>query len=138
VVRYDFHPPLMALEGLAILLPLVLLTQAAMGLGCGLYTGRWVFGSFEEVAALSGAVALTTAGALGIDVWLGEPRMVPLSSTVAGGFIALVLMCGARYVWRLAWESRRRQDGEGSERMLIFGAGDGGAQVVKAMMRDRR
>jgi FlaA1/EpsC-like NDP-sugar epimerase len=138
VVRYDFHLPRSALFGLAVLLPLVLLIQVASGLAFGLYRGRWVFGSFEEVAALTRAVVLTTIGAVGVDALLGEPRMVPFSSAVGAGFIALVCLSGVRYMWRLHLESRRSAHRQGENRMLIFGAGDGGAQVIRAMRADRR
>jgi FlaA1/EpsC-like NDP-sugar epimerase len=138
VVRYDFHLTRQALEGLLILLPLVVMAQVVVGVGGGLYTERWVFGSFEEVAALTGCVALTTVGVVGLDVWLGNPRTVALSAVLAGGFIALVWMCAARYSWRLSRESRHRPDSNNAHRIIIFGAGDGGAQVVRAMMHDHR
>jgi FlaA1/EpsC-like NDP-sugar epimerase len=63
-------------------------------------------------------------------------RSIPLSSALAAGPLALVLMAGARYAWRLRLELRRRPTGADGTRLLVFGAGEGGAQVITAMLRD--
>ena len=71
IVRFDFDLSGVQLERLALFLPLVVLTQVLMGTACGLYLGRWWFASFEEVAALSSTVALTSAGVAGLDLMCG-------------------------------------------------------------------
>jgi FlaA1/EpsC-like NDP-sugar epimerase len=60
---------------------------------------------------------------------------VPISATVGGGFIALVAMGGFRYSWRLALE-RRLRPGEDAMPIVVFGAGEGGLQVLTAMLRN--
>jgi FlaA1/EpsC-like NDP-sugar epimerase len=62
--------------------------------------------------------------------------MIPMSAAVAAGVVAFALMGGARYVWRLALERRRRPTGRDSLRLLVYGAGEGGVQVIQAMLRD--
>src|SRR2546421_10828247 len=135
LARYDFNPQRIGFRGLALMAPLVVFAQFVAGQLCGLYTGRWRFGSFEEVASLARAAALTSATAYAIDLLVERPRMVPLSTTIAGGVVALVLMGGARYAWRLFLERRRLPKSENCERFLVLGAGDGGAQVITAMLR---
>src|SRR4051812_130788 len=61
VVRWNFSFGDIDYRGLAAVIPLAALAQAVSGLVSGLYTGRWRFGSFEEVAALLRAAAITTA-----------------------------------------------------------------------------
>jgi FlaA1/EpsC-like NDP-sugar epimerase len=63
-------------------------------------------------------------------------RWIPKSVPVAALFIALVGMAAVRYGWRLLIERRRRPSGEGTARVLVFGAGEGGQQVITAMLRD--
>jgi FlaA1/EpsC-like NDP-sugar epimerase len=46
------------------------------------------------------------------------------------------MMAGARYMWRLSIERRLRPSEIGAERVVVFGAGEGGAQVITAMMRN--
>jgi FlaA1/EpsC-like NDP-sugar epimerase len=62
--------------------------------------------------------------------------MVPLSTPLIGGFVAIVLMAAVRYSRRLDMERRRRPSDTAAERIVVFGAGEGGAQVVTAMLRD--
>jgi len=90
----------------------------------------------EEVAALARATALTTLVLLLADRFATEPYLVPLSAVVGGGVIALVLMGALRYCWRLSNDSRRRPNGEHVQRVLVLGAGEGGAQAVAAMLTD--
>ena len=136
VLRYDLDVSRISAFGLAAIIPLACLSQVVSGLGAGLYTGRWRFGSFDEVAALERSSAITTVLVFFSNLWVERPLLVPRSVPVAGGAIALVLMAGSRYGWRLRLERRRRPRGEGCERLLVFGAGDGGAQVIPAMLRD--
>jgi FlaA1/EpsC-like NDP-sugar epimerase len=136
VMRYDFHPSDVSWPGFALILPLVFLTQLVSGLGFGLYAGRARYGSFEEVAGLAKAVGVATAGVFLIDVAEGTPHMVPFSTPLIGGFIALVLMAGIRYARRFDAERRKRPSTDVAERIIVFGAGEGGAQMVTAMLRD--
>ncbi len=135
LLRYDFSAARIEFSGLAILVPVALVVQTIAGMHFGIYTGRWRFGSFEEVASLVKAVTVTTlVAAVFNPVW--DPRLVPLSVPFVAGVIALVLMSGLRYAWRLAMESRRRPSGEVLHRVIVFGAGEGAAQVIPQLLRD--
>jgi FlaA1/EpsC-like NDP-sugar epimerase len=136
VLRFDFRLDLINFVGLAVMVPVAIEAQFVAGYAFGLYRGRWRFGSFDEVEALVKAVVLTTALIFVLNYYLVQERSIPLSSAVAAGPIALVLMAGARYAWRLRLELRRRPTGADGTRLLVFGAGEGGAQVITAMMRD--
>jgi FlaA1/EpsC-like NDP-sugar epimerase len=126
----DFHLP-----RLLVAIMVAAGCQAAAGLCLGLYLGRWQFGSFDEVSHLVGSVAITTAALAAVNV-LSKPLLVPSSVTVAGGIIALILMGAARYAWRLVLERQMRPTGEGVRRALVFGAGEGGTQIITAMLRN--
>jgi FlaA1/EpsC-like NDP-sugar epimerase len=138
IVLYDFHLGRMNWAALAAVAPLAWLAQTVAGLAAGLYIGRWRFGSFEEVAALVRATAVTTLLLFLMNLWIQHPRLLPRSAPVVAGMAALVLMAGARYSWRLGLERRRRPSGEGCQRLLVFGAGDGSAQIIPAMLRDSK
>ena len=135
-IRHDFDLNAIDWAGLALLVPLAALAQVVAGISSGLYIGRWRFGSFEEVAALGRATALTTGLIVVIDVWVGSPRMIPVSAAIGGGVTALVMMAGIRYAWRLILETQRRPTDPDLRRTLVFGAGEGGSQVLAAMLRD--
>ncbi len=135
LLRYDFDLAKVEFSGLAILVPAGVVLQVIAGVQFGIYTGRWRFGSFDEVTSLV-KVMLVTSSVLAVFNPLWDPRLVPLSVPFVGGVIALVLMAGVRYGWRLVIESRRRPSGDGCHRMLVFGAGDGAAQIIPALLRD--
>jgi len=136
VLRLDFDVTEVARWGQVAIIPVVALCLVPAGLLFGLYTGRWRYGSFEEVAALGRATALTTLVLLAADRFSSQPYLVPLSAVIGGGVIAFVLMGGLRYFWRLSNDSRRRPNGEHVQRVLVLGAGEGGAQAVAAMLTD--
>ena len=109
--------------------------QAASGLALGLYLGRWRFGTLDEVSHLVASVAITSAGLAVCDM-LRSPLLVPASVPLAGGLLALVFMGSTRYGWRLVLDRDLRPHGEGTHRVLVFGAGEGGVQTLTAMLRN--
>ena len=123
------------LSGLLVAIGVAVGLQTVSGLALGLYLGRWRFGSIEEVAHLVGSVAIAIAGLAAIDL-LSDPELVPASVPLAGGLMALVIMAGARYSWRLVLERGLRPHGDHVTRVLVFGAGEGGVQTITAMLRN--
>ncbi len=114
---------------------LVLLIQVAAGLTSGLYAGKFRYGSFEEVAHLVRAVAVVTVLFAGVNRLLPD-QLIPTSVVFIGGGMALLAMAAVRYTWRLALERSRRPSDATAERTLVFGAGDGGEQLVTSMVRN--
>ncbi|MDQ3306390.1 MAG: polysaccharide biosynthesis protein, partial [Actinomycetota bacterium] len=136
IVRYDFDVAAVELRGWLTLAVVAAFVQFGVGLSCGLYTGRFRFGSFDEVAGLMVATVGVTVVLFGLNMWVPGNNLVPRSAVVAGGVTAGLLMGGIRYLWRMTLERKRRPRGEGCERILVFGAGDGGVQVISAMLAD--
>jgi len=66
---------------------------------------------------------------------LGRP--VPTTAAALGLPLALLVMFGVRIGWRVGYERLRRPAGNPNcKRVIVFGAGDGGEQIVRAMLRD--
>jgi FlaA1/EpsC-like NDP-sugar epimerase len=140
VLRFDFalDPDkwsLFDLRGLLAAIVVAALLQVVAGTASGLYRARWRFGSFDEVAHLVAAVAITATTLSVLNQWLFD-RLVPASVALAGGLVALVIMAAARYTWRLSAERRMRPTGDDLSRALVFGAGEGGVQIITAMLRN--
>ncbi len=139
VLRYEFRGPdrwgPFTIGHLALAIALAVGAQIVLGAAGGLYRGRWRYGSFDEVAHLVGTAFLTT-------IWLSlvnrvvPNQMVPQSVAVVGGALALLIMAATRYVFRLQLERSLRPDTEHAEKVLVFGAGEGGIQLVTAMLRN--
>ncbi|MBL7490190.1 polysaccharide biosynthesis protein [Frankia sp. AgB1.9] len=106
-----------------------------VGTALHLYLGRYRFGGFEEVLSILTSVTLTVIG-LEIAVFaFGQPRPIPLSVPPLGGTVTLSIMFGVRYLYRLTEERLRRPAPEGTEPLIVFGAGEGAEQVLAAMLR---
>ncbi|MCB1256303.1 MAG: hypothetical protein KDB26_04315, partial [Microthrixaceae bacterium] len=134
-IRLDFHPLPIEKDGLRKFLVIAAVVQLLVGLAIGLYRVRWRYGSFDEVKGLLATVGLTTVILYGLDRFLFNPYLVPLTGVFVGGFVGLVSMAGVRYAWRLVVEWRKRPTEEGAERVLVYGAGEPGIQVITSMLR---
>ncbi|MDQ1488333.1 MAG: hypothetical protein QOJ23_847, partial [Actinomycetota bacterium] len=135
LLRFDFHAGRIAWPGFALLVAASVVVQVLVGLATGLYLGRWRLGSFDEVSALARTVAGVSSSLFLVELRQSH-RFVPLSVVVGGGIIAFVLMGASRYLIRSYDEGRRRPTGPDVHRLLVFGAGDAGAQIVASLLRD--
>ena len=121
---------------LALLLPAVALAQLVAGMALGLYRGRWVFGSFEEISAVARTVAVSGIALFVVDIAIPVDRPIPASSALAGAIFAFMIMGAVRYCWRIESDRRLRPALVGRKRVIVFGAGDGGQRAIRAMLRD--
>jgi FlaA1/EpsC-like NDP-sugar epimerase len=137
LARYDLNVSAVHPTRVLAVVPPAVAVQGIVGWVFGLYNGRWRLASFDEVAALTMSAALTAMLVFTANLWFDGPQLVPRSVPLAAGVTALVLMAAARYGWRRVDERRRRPAGDDCRRLLVFGAGEGGAQVVTAMQRHR-
>ena len=140
VLRYEFTfdptewgPFSLTTLGAAIVLAGAL--QLGAGLASGLYRGRFRFGSFDEVLHLVRTVLVAFAGLAVVNQLL--PRhLLPLSVTIVGALLALLMMAGVRYLWRLILDRSLRPSSDAADQVIVFGAGEAGVQVITAMLRN--
>jgi FlaA1/EpsC-like NDP-sugar epimerase len=116
--------------------PAIVAGQFVSGYVFGLYRGRSIFGSFEEVATLARVVLVSGGFLFLVDAAITRQRPIPLSSVVAGTVIAFLLMGAARYWWRMVYDRSLRPPLHGRSRLVVFGAGDAGQRAIRAMLRD--
>jgi len=134
-LRYEFALEDVQARALAVLVVLAMGIQVVVGLAAGQYRGRWRYGSFEEVAALARTVAMVTTLVAVANRFVFDDR-IPVSASIGAGLLALLIQAGLRYTWRLVLERRMRPTGVGATRVVVFGAGEGGDQLLTAMMRN--
>jgi len=134
-VRFDFSVLASDLERALVFALIAVALHAVLGAVIGMYTGRFLLGSFDEAVGIAftgagtGAMLLLLAFVLSPD---SVPRSTPLTATA----MAIVGMLAARFVGR-AWTSSRRARRPETAKVIVFGAGNGANQLVRHMQSDR-
>ncbi|MGC4794326.1 polysaccharide biosynthesis protein [Micromonospora saelicesensis] len=102
-----------------------------------LYSGRHPLGSLQEVQGVAGTT-ITTAGIVLLGLLPSGERPVPASTPLVGGALALLFMLGARFAYRHRRDLAMRPDVRSSTPVLLFGMGDAGQGLLRAMLSDPR
>ena len=105
---------------------------AGCGLAAGLYRGRHLRGSREEVKAVMLAAALVACCLVLVGPMLTSSERVRPQIVVVGAALALVAMLGARYV-AFAARLRSRPPAPAAVKIIVFGAGEAGAQLIRRL-----
>jgi FlaA1/EpsC-like NDP-sugar epimerase len=133
--RYEFAITSALLTKVALTVLVAIGLHALIGHAHLLYRGRYRFGSFEEVRGVALTVLVAITALLAVDV-AAPTRLVPASTPVVGGMIALIPMLGVRYIWRLRRERAVRPDARVATPVLLFGAGSAGHDLLRSMLHD--
>lgn len=123
-------------DSLIRVLPTVSVVQAVTGYIVGIYRRRWRYGSFDEVKGLILSALITTIILWVIRFFDTSEDAFPRSAIIAGGILGLFFTAASRYSWRLIREQLRRPSAQNSTKLLIYGAGEGGIQIVNTMLRN--
>jgi FlaA1/EpsC-like NDP-sugar epimerase len=99
------------------------------GLAAGLYRGRYLRGSRDEVTAVAFAALLTTCCLAALDVALVIRRPAVPGAVLGGAGFAVIAMLGARYV-AFAARLRSRPPAPTATKIIVFGAGDAGTMLI--------
>jgi FlaA1/EpsC-like NDP-sugar epimerase len=117
--------------GLIKLTVIAVVSHFIVGWITALYRVRWRNASFEETVALAATVANAATIVLLLDI-LVLHHALPTRNVVAASAYTFLGCAGFRGLWRLVAEYRLGGV-EPTRRAIIFGAGDGGSQVVDAL-----
>ena len=135
---YQVHPdPMGATKDTVFrVIPLVFLIQAIVGYIVGIYRRRWRYGSFDEIAGLFVTSVVSIAILLFLRFFDHSLNPYPRSVIVIGGLAGVFLMAANRYVWRLIRQQLRRPTEQTATKILVYGAGEGGIQIVNTLLRN--
>lgn len=132
LLRFDFRVEQLG-TGTAAFVALVAGIHLAAGLTIGPYAIGHVNGSFEEASDISRTVAAAVIPSFIIN-WLTSPLWVPRSVPLIAGLIAILAMFGTRFIVRL--RSTRAAVSADHQRVVVFGAGFGGRQLIRSLVND--
>lgn len=130
VARYDFHLLPAQYQALAAYALVACLLQVVVGTAMMLYRGRYRTASFDEIFGLALTGVVVSVVLLGVGLVLLGNDVFPRATAVLVPPIALLSMAGARCAYR-AVKDRRSRGGPGAERVLVYGAGDAGYQLLR-------
>jgi dTDP-glucose 4,6-dehydratase len=133
MLRYEFDLSKLVGSRIALVAIMAAATQIGIGRLVGLYIHRWRYATFEETLGLVETVFLATV-ALALLNRYAFHHAIPVSATIIAGPLSFMGMCSGRFVWRLFLERSRRPGEVDSERVIVFGAGEGGSQIIQAML----
>ena len=133
--RYDFHLQPQQSRAVLVYVVVACLLQVLIGTAMLLYRGRYRTASFEEMYGLGVTVAVVSVALLVLAFGVLGTDAFPRATAILVPPIALMGMAGARWVYR-AWKDRRVRAGGDAERVLIYGAGDAGYQLIRLITSD--
>lgn len=138
--RFEYqghHDPFGATRSSVIrVLPIVLVVHALVGYVVGIYRRRWRYGSFDEVGGLVVATLITTSVLFVLRFFDQSLNPFPRSVILIAGFAGLCFVAASRYTWRLIREQLRRPTAQTAAKILVYGAGEGGIQMVNTLLRN--
>lgn len=138
--RFEYqghHDPFGATRSSVIqVIPIVLVVHALVGYVVGIYRRRWRYGSFDEVGGLVVATLITTSILFILRFFDHSLNPFPRSVILISGFAGLCFVAASRYTWRLIREQLRRPTEQTAAKILVYGAGEGGIQMVNTLLRN--
>lgn len=130
VMRFDGSVPGRYIDAFGSFLVVAVALHVVVNWVWGLYGQMWRHASVEEARRILLAGATTTVV---LVMMLGPSRPQPLSVMLVGSVVATLLIGAVRFQSRLFALRRRSRDGE--RRVVVVGAGDSGAVLIRDMLR---
>ncbi len=137
LARLNFEPSAIELGDYFAVAAVAVVVQLVGGVADGLYQGRRTIASFGEVLLVVTTSSMAGIAALAMVLLGGSPSLLPVSAVLAATAYQMLGALGVRYLGRLIVEVRSRSRHTRDHRVIVFGAGDAGSQIVRALQRDR-
>jgi lipopolysaccharide/colanic/teichoic acid biosynthesis glycosyltransferase len=135
VLRDEFDLDNIGAPELFTVVAVAVAAQLAVGAVLQTYRGRYPIGGVDEAINVTAATVLAGAAAFLVDSSL-QPHLVPRSVPLLAVPIAVLIAVGSRLAVRLHRERRDRADYSGAQRVIVFGAGTEGRQLLRSMLSD--
>jgi FlaA1/EpsC-like NDP-sugar epimerase len=135
VLRFEFDLSQIHIGGVGWAALTAIVFQITTGTAAHAYHGRHCVGSVDDALNLTAVVTFVGAMLFGLNAVVLDPfvpRSVPLIATL----LALALIVGSRVVVRRLRERSDRPDERSAERVIVFGSGVAGQQLVRSMLSD--
>jgi FlaA1/EpsC-like NDP-sugar epimerase len=132
-LRAGLDLPVAGRNGLLVTALLAAAGQVAIGTVVRLYRGRYWLGTIEEAVNLAGVTVVVGLVLFALNLTAENP-WVPPTVPLEAVLPTLALAGLARLGCRVLRERRARPDRRSALRVMVFGAGQGGQQLVRSML----
>ena len=137
LMRYENRVSAGTLKNIYSAVPQLLLVFGACSILGGVYDMIWRYAGAAEFARLAVVYLISTAAILALNRLAAWRISRPVLAMT--GMIALLAVAVSRFSWKLLREFfRARQNAEGSARILIVGAGEGGVYAARICQQNQR
>lgn len=133
--RYDYDLSLVLWSSVAAYVVCACLLQVVAGTAFMLYRGRYRIATFEESFGLAVTVAVVGSVLAASFILVPQVGTFPRAIAVLTPPVALLVMASGRWSYR-AWRERVAPDVD-AERVLIYGAGNAGYQLLRLLAQER-
>jgi UDP-GlcNAc:undecaprenyl-phosphate GlcNAc-1-phosphate transferase len=116
-------------------LPVVLVSQLLALVGFGLYQGVWRYAGLRDVLKIGQAATIGTMAAVVVLVLTSRFEGFSRAVFIVDWLLLVLLIGGSRASFRLFGEMLRSRP-VGFERVLIYGAGDGGELTARELLNN--
>ena len=135
-LREDFDVDGIVVGQLEEMVLLAVAAQLVIAVFLQTYRGRNPIGSVDEAVNVTGVSVLVGVLVFAFVFVFRSPELVPRSVPLLAVPIAVLLAVGSRLAVRLYRERRYRADYSRAQRVIIFGAGIEGQQLLRLMRSD--
>ncbi len=137
LMRYENRVSAGTLKNIYSTVPQLLLVFGACSILGGVYDMIWRYAGAAEFARLAVVYLISTAAILALNRLAAWRISRPVLAMT--GMIALLAVAVSRFSWKLLREFfRARQNAEGSARILIVGAGEGGVYAARICQQNQK
>jgi len=130
LLRFDASIPAEYIRHLVLLGPLVTVVTITFMFGLKLYDRIWEYASLNEMIAILRAVTYSMAVIL-LFIYLFKIPGLPRSVYIGSWMMMNAFIGGSRISWRLLRATLNSRDHQPKKNVLIIGAGDAGALLVR-------
>ncbi|MFQ5793229.1 MAG: hypothetical protein ACE5JI_22385, partial [Acidobacteriota bacterium] len=116
-------------------LPIILASQLVALVGAGLYRGVWRYAGLRDLIRIVGAATVGTMGAVASLVFVYRFEGFSRAVFVLDWLLLVALIGASRLSFRLFGELFRPRPAQ-FQRVLIYGAGDGGELTVRELLNN--
>ena len=137
LMRYENHVSAGTPKNIYSAVPQLLLVFGACSVVGGVYDMIWRYAGAAEFARLAVVYLISTAAILALNRLAAWRISRPILAMT--GVIALLAVAVSRFSWKLLREFlRARQNADGSARILIVGAGEGGVYAARICQQNQK